>query len=95
VTGPERKPTPPDMAAALRRAAALFAHWRAGDISATGEIAVLDELDLGDAEGWTMLVCALLQVGSNMAKAAKDGREDAYLAYVVREASLDEVVTNA
>lgn len=83
----------PDMAAASRRAAALFTHWRSNP-EAIGEVAVLAEMEPAAIE-WTHLVCALLQVGTNLAKAARNGREDAYLAYVVREASLDEVAGRA
>jgi hypothetical protein len=37
----------------------------------------------------------LLNLSEGMVKAARDGREDAYLAYVLRQASLDEVAGRA
>jgi hypothetical protein len=90
----ERKRTDPEMAAMARRAAALFIHWQRKESGGEGELAVLGELgsNIGD---WTMLVCALLNVGTSMAAAARDGHEDAYLDYVIREASLDEVSADA
>jgi hypothetical protein len=83
-------PVPPGLAEATRQAAALYLHWRRGDDDNTdGEMAVLEELTT--AEQWSALVCALLAVGCNMADAARDGEDDAYLAFVQREAMLAEV----
>jgi hypothetical protein len=91
----DRVPLPPRRAAAARRAAALFVHWRRKESGVAGEMAVLTEIETGDLEAWTDLVCALLNVGSEMAHAARHGREDAYLEYVIREAALDEVIPGA
>lgn len=84
-----RSTIPPRMAKASRQAAALYVHWRREDGNVDGELAVLREIT--STEEWTDLVCALINVGCNMAKAAKRDREDAYLDYVLREAMLDEV----
>ena len=84
-----RKRIDPDMAAASRRAAALYTHWARKDISGDGEVAVLREL--ASETDWVQLVCALLNLTDGLVKAAREGREDAYVAYVLREAMLDEV----
>ena len=86
----ERAQMDPVRAAATRRAAALITHWQRKQEGAEGEIAVLRELGT-DTGLWADLVCALLNLTEGLVKAARDGREDAYLAYVLREASLDEV----
>ena len=90
----DRRQMDPEMAAASRRAAALFMHWRRKNSGSIGEATILREMgdDLGQ---WTALVCALLNLSEGMVKAARDGREDAYLAYVLRQASLDEVAGHA
>ena len=80
----------PELAATTRRAAALLTHWRRKNEASDGELAVLAELG-NDIGAWTDLVCALLNLSEGLVKAARDGREDAYLEYVLRESSLDEV----
>jgi len=83
-------PVPPELAKATRQAAALYLHWRCGeDDNTEGELAVLEELTT--AEEWSGLVCALLTVGCSLADAARDGEDDAYLAFVQREAMLAEM----
>jgi hypothetical protein len=79
-------------ARASRQAAALYAHWRRKDGTSDGEVAVLAEIT--DTDGWTHLVCALLTIGCNLITAARDGREDWYLDYVLRQAMLDEVAND-
>lgn len=86
---PERA-VDPQLARASRRAAAMLTHWQRKDASSDGEMAVLGELGSDVAE-WTAMVCALLNLTTGLVKAAKDGREDAYLAYVLNESALDEV----
>jgi len=89
----------PDMAAMHRRAAALFLHFRReGSTSTDGLLAVLDEMDdIEEVDGaggadlpWVALVIALLDVGNQMASAARDGAERDYLEDVVRKASVTE-----
>jgi hypothetical protein len=89
---------PPELATACRQAAALFLHWRRGRVEGcsdlAGELAILDEISDNRA-AWTAVICALLEVGCNMAEAAEDGSAESYLQHVVREASLDEVTADA
>lgn len=86
----DRVPLDPRLATASRRAAALLMHWRRHDDTLDGEFAVLSELG-DDKEQWVALVCALLNLSDHLTEAARTGREDAYLAYVLRESSIDEV----
>lgn len=86
---PERRKVAPETAAASRRAAALYSHWRRKGSHADGEVAVFDEIGWDD--NWVPLVCALLNLTDGLIRAARDGREDEYLAFVLREAMLDEV----
>ena len=72
------------------QAAALYQHWMRGDESMDGELEVLAELD--DPAEWVALVCAMLNLGTNLTKAAGDGKADEYLAYAAREAMLDEAM---
>jgi hypothetical protein len=85
----ERREVPPEKAAAIRRAAALYSHWRRKGTGADGEMAVFDEIGWDD--NWAPVVCALLGLTDGLVAAARDGREDEYLAYVLRESMLDEV----
>jgi len=78
-----------ETAAAHRRAAALFQHWRNGRPDSDGEMEIFNAIRTEDE--WMILACALLSTGWNLARAAKDGREIEYLADVVRRAALDEV----
>jgi hypothetical protein len=86
---PGRVPGPvdPDKAQAFRRAAALFAHWWRDDTA--GVMAVLGELEIHGLDV-TRLVCGLLDVGTNLLRAAREGDEATYIEFVLREASLDE-----
>lgn len=86
---PERRKVPPETAAASRRAAALYSHWRRRGSRAHGEVAIFDELGWDD--NWVALVCALLNLTDGLVAAARDGREDEHLAFVLRESMLDEV----
>ena len=86
---PIRKRIPPHMATASRRAAALHAHWMRKDSDADGEVAIFREMET--ETDWVNLVCALLNMSGGLVSAARDGREEAYVAYVLREAMLDEV----
>lgn len=80
----------------LRSPLRAAAHSRASarpqrrDPGAAGEVEILRELPDADP-AWTDLACALLNVGTNLARAAGDGRETAYLEHVVRESALDVV----
>lgn len=85
----ERRKVSPEAAAAVRRAAALYSHWRRKGSGADGEVAVFDEIGWDDK--WVPLVCALLNLTDGLVAAARDGREDEYLAFVLREAMLGEV----
>lgn len=76
----------PEMALAARRAAAMFKNWRTKGSAEDLKI-LFNEADVQEPH----LVCALLSVGCEMAKAAADGNADAYLESVLRDASLDEV----
>lgn len=79
-----------EVSRATRRAAQLFRAWQDGDID--GILALVAE---ADQIGETMLdtVCGLLSVGSNLAKAAVDGAEDAYLADVLGASLVDELMS--
>lgn len=85
----DRRPVSREQARAHRQAAALYRHWRRKGGS-EGEMAVLAEMH-SDAD-WTHLVCALLNLGTNMVKAAGDGKADEYLAYAARDSMLDEAM---
>jgi hypothetical protein len=76
-------------AAGYRRAAALYTHWRRKGTGTDGELAILAEVQSED--GWVQLVCALLNLTDGLIQAARDGREDEYLAWVLRSSSVDEV----
>lgn len=78
----------PEHVQASRRAAALWAHWQRGDIE--GIVTVTEELDAGDGRGIMHLICALLNLGDNMVKAARDGQDAEHLDYVLRVAAADE-----
>lgn len=86
---PERREVPPETAASCRQAAALYSHWRRKGSRVDGEVAVFDEIGWDD--NWVRLVCALLNLTDGLVAAARDGREDEYLASVLRESMLDEV----
>jgi hypothetical protein len=98
VTGMGKRP---EVAAMHRRAAAMFLHWRQGDTSTEGVMAVLAEMkgleEFGGVAGadaaWVGLIVSMLMVGNEMVRAALDGKEDEYLRSVIRRASLDEVAT--
>jgi hypothetical protein len=84
--------TQQDKARSARRAAALIRHWQRDDTE--GVLALLAEVDESESdepEPMVSLICALLDIGQNMVKAAKDGREDAYLDLVLGLASMDEL----
>lgn len=85
----DRQPVPPELAAFYRRAAALYSHWRRKEPGADGESAIFEEMK--SDEDWYALVCALMNLTNGLVKAARDGQEDEYLAYVLRESMLDEV----
>jgi hypothetical protein len=82
------KPVSRESSQACRRAAALFTHWRRDDNE--GVLAVLRETEHGTDPEIIRLVCGLLDVGASLIQAAREGAEDDYLAYVLREAALDE-----
>lgn len=78
-----------EIAIAARNAAAMFKNWRTK--GSTDDLRTLMECAGVYDQDQTNLVCALLSVGCEMAKAAADGQADAYLESVLRDASLDEV----
>ena len=83
----------PEMIEATRQAAALWTHWDRDDREGTQ--AVLDEVS-GDDKGsqcdarWMNFALAVLYLGQQMVKAAREGREGEHLAYVLRASSVDE-----
>lgn len=86
---PEPARIAPDLATASRRAAALYVHWNSGELTVDGVEAVLSEITSGDE--WANLALALPNLTDGLVEAARDGREDEYAAYVLREAMLGEV----
>lgn len=82
----------------FRRTAALLLHWHDNeDTSAAGVAEVLREIDDIDGE-WAEragFVCALAELAWQMAKAPDQEAAGAYLRTVVRNASVDEVRTDA
>lgn len=78
-----------EMAVAARNAAAMFKHWRNG--GSTDDLCEMLKCAGVYDHDEVNLVCALLRIGTEMAKAAAVGQADAYLESVLRDASLDEV----
>lgn len=83
----------PEMIEATRRAAALWTHWQRDDTE--GALAILDEVgeaieDFGADYQWRNFALALLYLGEQMVKAAREGREAEHLAYVLAASSVGE-----
>jgi hypothetical protein len=87
-------PLPVVKARATRRAAALWTHW-ARDGASQGIAAILREVaeDDNPETEWQHLVCAMLSLGEEALKAARDARAHAYIAEVLQRAMADEVQT--
>jgi hypothetical protein len=87
-------PLPVVKARATRRAAALWTHW-AREGASKGISVILQEVDASDdpETEWKHLVCAMLSLGEEALKAARDARAHAYIAEVLRRAMIDEVQT--
>lgn len=98
---PDQARPAPGVAKGARRAAALYLHWISGDdpsLAAKTVVDVLNDVDAeqeaGDYLAPTYLVCALLNLGVEMTKAATAGSQqivEAHLREVLADASVDEV----
>lgn len=83
----------PEMIEATRQAAALWIHWNRDDRD--GIRAVLDEVGGHDPATpsdlrWENFTLAVLYLGTQMVKAARNGRDAEHLSYVLRSSSVDE-----
>ena len=90
----DRRRLSPDRARVARHAAALFRHWMRDDMAGLDEV-MSQAVDYDNWEAQLHLVCALLDVGTQMTKAAAAGDLENYLDQVLAYAAFDEYVPEA
>lgn len=90
----DRRRLAPERARVARHAAALFRHWMRDDMAGLDEV-MSEAVDYDNWKTQVELIAALLDVGTQMTKAAAAGDLESYLDQVLAYAAFDEYVPEA